>query len=271
MQSRALWTSGSTLNLASVLSEEIKVESEGYAKPQEIASGPPAPFTLTEEPADTLLTLKRTFQGEEIAVDLHVNNQPAQDYGEENTNEDGETLSIVAFNVTVTKGDSALVFECESDGTYVSISHLSHEPKDGHPSESYYTVRGSSRDERRRGGAAGGGPHACMNARSDLTACMLQGPVFAELDEVLQQELRAYLQERGITVRLRAAGHANWRIGLEALHTLLLSVASLRLTPRLSPCTALQEELGEYLRHLIYDKEQREYMAWLKKVHAFVK
>jgi complement component 1 Q subcomponent-binding protein len=156
MQSRAFWTSRSTLDLASVLSEEVKVESEGYAKPQEIASGPPAPFTLTEEPADTLLTLKRTFQGEDIAVDLHVNNQPSQDYGEENTNEDGETLSIVAFNVTVTKGDSALVFECESDGTYVTINHMSHEPKEGHPSESYYTVRA------RAGQQQGSGRHACQ-------------------------------------------------------------------------------------------------------------
>jgi hypothetical protein len=40
--------------------------------------------------------------------------------------------------------------------------------------------------------------------------------------------------------------------------------------PTPSPCH-IQEELGEYLRHLIYDKEQREYMGWLKKVHAFVK
>lgn len=44
------------------------------------------------------------------------------------------------FNVTVTKGASSLVFECESDGTYVSIAHLSHEPKDSVPPESAYTV-----------------------------------------------------------------------------------------------------------------------------------
>jgi hypothetical protein len=31
------------------------------------------------------------------------------------------------------------------------------------------------------------------------------------------------------------------------------------------------EELGEYLRHLIYDKEQREYVAWLERVKSFVK
>ena len=41
----------------------------------------------------------------------------------------------------MTKGGNALVFECESDGTYVAIGHLSHEPKDGISSESTYTVR----------------------------------------------------------------------------------------------------------------------------------
>lgn len=47
-------------NLLNVLKEEIKHEKEGYAKPQEIASGPPAPFTLSEaSDGDTLLTLVR--------------------------------------------------------------------------------------------------------------------------------------------------------------------------------------------------------------------
>ncbi|GAX79309.1 hypothetical protein CEUSTIGMA_g6750.t1 [Chlamydomonas eustigma] len=185
-----------TSNLLKVLKEEIKHEEEGYEKPEEIKSGPPAPFTLQESAdGDTLLTLKRKFNGEDIAVDLHVNNQPSHDMGDgENANEDGETLNLVTFNVTVTKGSSSLVFECESDGTYVGIVHLSHEPKDGHSSESSYT-----------------------------------GPVFAELDESLQNEMSQYLSDRGVT-----------------------------------------EELGEYLRHLIYDKEQREYMAWLKKVGDFV-
>jgi hypothetical protein len=30
-------------------------------------------------------------------------------------------------------------------------------------------------------------------------------------------------------------------------------------------------ELGEYLRFLIYDKEQREYLGWLQKVENFTK
>ena len=51
----------------------------------------------------------------------------------------------------MTKGDEALVFECESDGTFIGVNHVSLEPKEGHASESAYT-----------------------------------GPVFDELDETLQ-------------------------------------------------------------------------------------
>ena len=49
-----------TANLLHVLDEEIKHENENYAKPSEIASGPPAPFTLLENgDGDTLVTLVR--------------------------------------------------------------------------------------------------------------------------------------------------------------------------------------------------------------------
>jgi hypothetical protein len=51
---------------------------------------------------------RRKFNGEDIAVDLHVNNQPAHDMGDEvNENEDGESLNLVTFNVTVTKGSQS--------------------------------------------------------------------------------------------------------------------------------------------------------------------
>ncbi len=54
--SRAILTG----NLVNVLSEEIKHEEESYAKPEEIVSGPPAPFTLLESAdGDTLVTLVR--------------------------------------------------------------------------------------------------------------------------------------------------------------------------------------------------------------------
>jgi hypothetical protein len=33
----------------------------------------------------------------------------------------------------------------------------------------------------------------------------------------------------------------------------------------------IDEHLGEWLRHALYDKEEREYTAWLERVAAFVK
>jgi hypothetical protein len=35
--------------------------------------------------------------------------------------------------------------------------------------------------------------------------------------------------------------------------------------------SGVNEDLGEYLRHLVYDKEQKEYIAWLGAVHGFVR
>jgi hypothetical protein len=45
----------------------------------------------------------------------------------------------VVFNVTVTKGESSLVFECVSDGTYLDVRHVSHEPASGPESATAYT------------------------------------------------------------------------------------------------------------------------------------
>jgi hypothetical protein len=49
-------------------------------------------------------------------------------------------LSTVVFNVHITRGERSLVFECESDGTFVAINHVSYEPKAGVESPSTYTV-----------------------------------------------------------------------------------------------------------------------------------
>ncbi|KXZ47555.1 hypothetical protein GPECTOR_34g714 [Gonium pectorale] len=185
-------STGLQSSLSSLLQEEVEYEKKNYTRPEQVSGGPPAPFKLTEQPGDTLLSLSRTYKGEEINIDLHVNNQPSPYEGEET--EDSEGVSTVAFNVSVSKGEKNLVFECESDGNSVNINHVSLEPKDGLGSESMYS-----------------------------------GPVFDELDDNLQRTFGAYLEERGITA-----------------------------------------ELGEYLRFLIYDKEQREYQAWLADVEKFV-
>lgn len=119
-------------SLAEILKAESTFEKGDYQRPAEVAGGPPAPFKLEESPGDTLLTLSRSFGAETVKIDLHVNNQPSPPYeGEDGEEADDEKLTSVVFNVAVTKGDKSLVFECESDGNSVTISHVSFEPKVG--------------------------------------------------------------------------------------------------------------------------------------------
>ena len=76
---------------------------------QELAGGPPSPFTLTEAQGDTLLTLTRSFPGgETINVDVMANDQPEEEPFE---SEDG-VMDVdvgVVFNVQVVKGEMSLV------------------------------------------------------------------------------------------------------------------------------------------------------------------
>eukprot|EP00878_Enallax_costatus_P000814 GHUV01000939.1.p1 GENE.GHUV01000939.1~~GHUV01000939.1.p1 ORF type:complete len:252 (+),score=58.73 GHUV01000939.1:177-932(+) len=191
----ALLSSDASLN--AILGKELKHEKTIYEKDEVVEAGPPAPFVLHSTMGDTAISLTREYKGEKISVDCSVNLQDSLAVGgyEEGEEEDeGAEADDVNFNVTVTKGDKALVFECISDGSYVDIRHISLEPAGGLDSETTYT-----------------------------------GPVFAELDSELQNAFREYITERGIN-----------------------------------------EDLGEFLRHLMFDKEQQEYMHWLDTVKDFV-
>ena len=42
---------------------------------QELAGGPPAPWQLTETPDDTHMTLSKSYNNEELRVDITVNEQ----------------------------------------------------------------------------------------------------------------------------------------------------------------------------------------------------
>ncbi len=71
-----------------------------------------------------------------------VTNQPDED---EMTYEDEESGELetdmgVTFNVCVNKGGAeSVVFECRSDGTYMSVVHVSIEPASGDYEDSVYT------------------------------------------------------------------------------------------------------------------------------------
>jgi hypothetical protein len=184
--------------LSSILAKEIKHEKTVAEKSDVVAAGPPAPFVLHSKLGDTAVSLTRDFKGEKISVDCSVNMQDSLGgiaLGDDDEDEsEMDEAADVQFNVTVTKADKALVFECVSDGTYLDIRHVSLEPAEGIDSDTVFT-----------------------------------GPVFSELDSELQDSFREYVAERGIN-----------------------------------------EDLGEYLRHLMFDKEQEEYVHWLEGVKTFV-
>jgi hypothetical protein len=122
--------------------------------------------------------------------------------------EDDDDLDFddaVIFTAAVARGESALVFECRSDGSYLQVLSVSLEPNPDAVTED--GEDGAAFDDDTR----------------------YVGPLYDELDERLQAEFEAYLAARGIDA-----------------------------------------ELGGFLAEYAADKEQREYVAWLGKVKAFV-
>ncbi|PSC74310.1 mitochondrial glyco [Micractinium conductrix] len=153
-------------SLADALRNELAYEKQNYEQPPEVASGPPAGFTLTETKGDTLLTLSKQHGQETVEVDVLVNEQPGEELVEGENGELDADVGVV-FTATVTKGDKSLVFECKSDGQYFAVQHVALEPAGDDIEESAYT-----------------------------------GPVYDELDEELQGQLERYLAERGVNAEL---------------------------------------------------------------------
>ena len=112
------------------------------------------------------MTLTRQFgRNETVHVDVNVNDQPEEEPFE--TDDGAIDVDVgILFTVQVSKGDDSLVFECKSDGTYVSITHVSFEPAAGEIDED--------------------------------DSASYTGPVYEELDEDLQAQFTSYLEERGI-------------------------------------------------------------------------
>lgn len=70
-------------------------------------------------------------------IEVDLDNQPDDEDMDmdEMDEEDGpaeddeaETSAPVKFRVSISKAGTSLCFECESDGEYVAINHISHEP-----------------------------------------------------------------------------------------------------------------------------------------------
>lgn len=199
---RAFATSASDGPLLAALKAEIEHEEEEYEAAEDITGGPPAGFSLSEQPGTLDAVLRKTFNGEDICVAGTF--APEDAFGEEDEEAEGEgegeeepeRLTPLTVRVTVTKkaDQPALEIDCVVDGNSWIIQDVRlNDP--------------SVPDE--------GIPYG--------------GPAFATLDESLQEQFDLYLQRRGLSALLAA-----------------------------------------YMRRYLEDKEQREYMRWLKRMGSFV-
>eukprot|EP01024_Parvocaulis_polyphysoides_P056874 TRINITY_DN60279_c0_g1_i1.p1 TRINITY_DN60279_c0_g1~~TRINITY_DN60279_c0_g1_i1.p1 ORF type:complete len:254 (+),score=30.50 TRINITY_DN60279_c0_g1_i1:48-764(+) len=160
-------------SLVDVLKEELDHEKQTYEKPENLTGGPPAPFILKEQELDTLLTLTRTYNNEEIEINIKVNDQPQPEHVEDEEGNTNMQVNVI-FTVSVTKGDQSLILDIQITEDQFLVDHVSLEPKDGFPSDSYY-----------------------------------HGPVFDELDEGLVTGFYDFLEERGVNTDL-----ANYLVSL---------------------------------------------------------
>lgn len=142
------------------------------------------------------LVSQRAPAGEKVTIDLLVDDQDDDDdeeeeddfFGDEDEGDEGGERgrggssggggggdASVVFTVTVSKDSSpspSLVFDCRSDGTYLQVIHVSLEDKED-------------------------------DFEEDVAS--YSGPMFDELDERLQAEFEAYLEQRGVVPSLGGA------------------------------------------------------------------
>jgi complement component 1 Q subcomponent-binding protein len=125
------------------------------------------PFEIEDNPGLQTLTLKRTYQGEEIEVEVHMPDLVTGENGDDHDGDDGSekaSQSCLPLVVSVSKkGAPSLEFSCISYPDQIEIESLAVK----HPE--------SSEDE-----------------------IAYKGPNFLDLDEDLQKAFNRYLKMRGI-------------------------------------------------------------------------
>lgn len=158
-------------SLVAVLKDEIKYERESYRRSELIIGDPPNDFLLQDTRNSNCFVLAKGFGNEEIIVrvDLDAQASVEEDEEDEEGEEEDEEGLPVEFQVTITKGgDDTLLFDCESDGEYLTITRV-----------------------------------ALENIfEEDDSPPAYKGPIFQDLDDTLQQAFVDFLEERGVNAHL---------------------------------------------------------------------
>lgn len=230
--------------LKEALTEEMKYEDDMYEQAEEVSSGPPSPWQLTEMQGETLLKLTKKRDGtdkkETVTVTIDCSNQPYlevpfdydddDDLDDDDDEEDGEISDIDAE----------------------AVQDADEEEEDNEEESMDYQVllfRVEVSKESKKGTFNGDLIFDCswdrLNCDLEIRRVLFQspsdgsvddegntfyrGPTFDALDPDLQDSFYGYLEERGIN-----------------------------------------EEFLDYVQSLSEDKEIREYRAWLDKLAKFV-
>lgn len=142
-------------------------ETDDFGAGEEVPSN--FPFKIVDNPGNQTITLKRTYQGEEIQVEVHM---PDLVTGEEHDHQDDDkddeseraTQSSIPLSVSVSKKDGpSLEFSCVAYPDEIVIDSLSVKNPDFSDEQIPY-----------------------------------DGPDFQDLDEALQKSFHKYLEIRGI-------------------------------------------------------------------------
>eukprot|EP00897_Mesotaenium_endlicherianum_P000787 jgi/Mesen1/10709/ME000090S10167 len=193
-----LYSSAEDSALARVLKAELSHEEDQYQPSESVKEGPPPPFKVEEKEGAAEIILRRSYNGEDIAIVAGVHSEdypPPEPEDTEDPEEVPETPLTVRVSITRAPHKAPLDFDVCFENGMMSIVDVSLSP--------------------------------CPEDEDEDAA--YHGPDYAMLDENLQQHFMEYLERRDINA-----------------------------------------ELGDYIRELLDDKEQREYMRWLKNVSAFV-
>jgi len=247
-------------SLLSVLKREIKHERSAYAPPAVVAAGPPTPFTLVDAPGEAAVSLRREFRGgETITVDCSVNLQDAlgpppgfEDESSSGEDEDGEGSGEEE------EGAGKKAGKGDGDGDGDGDEDEDEDDEDEDPGDVAFNVTVS------KGGGAG--PSLVFECVSDGTYVDVRHVALEGAGKAGKVGAAAGAAAGAPSSSSNADEDALYSGPVfDELDEELQDAFRAYLEAR-----GVDEDLGEYLRWLLVDKEQREYTAWLEGVRGFV-